>query len=296
MIFTQMIVLFGLIAVGYLANRTGVMDGDSNKKISRLLVNVTIPALILSSAAGHEMEDKTKVLVVLGAAAAMFVVTPLISLVIVRKLKLDNTYELMLNYSNLGFMGIPIISGIYGSGSVFYVSLFMMVFNISLFSHGVYILQRGREGGGDTLKNMLNPGIVSSLAAVAVFLFEVPIPAPLLDLLNAVGGITSPLAMIVIGSTMAAVKLSDVIRDKMICFYTILKIAIYPALIWFLFHFFIQDPMVLGIAVVLSGLPTAGNVSMVCSEYNGNLQLVTKGTFLTTLCSVLTIPVWMSIF
>lgn len=296
MIFTQMIVLFGLIAVGYLANRTGVMDGDSNKKISRLLVNITIPALILSSAAGHEMEDKTKVLVVLGAAAAMFVVTPLISLVIVRKLKLDNTYELMLNYSNLGFMGIPIISGIYGSGSVFYVSLFMMVFNISLFSHGVYILQRGREGGGDTLKNMLNPGIVSSLAAVAVFLFEVPIPAPLLDLLNAVGGITSPLAMIVIGSTMAAVKLSDVIRDKTICFYTILKIAIYPALIWFLFHFFIEDPMVLGIAVVLSGLPTAGNVSMVCSEYNGNLQLVTKGTFLTTLCSVLTIPVWMSIF
>lgn len=296
MIFTQMIVLFGLIAVGYLANRTGVMDGDSNKKISRLLVNITIPALILSSAAGNEMEDKTKVLVVLGAAAAMFVVTPLISLAIVRKLKLDNTYELMLNYSNLGFMGIPIISGIYGSGSVFYVSLFMMVFNISLFSHGVYILQRGREGGGDTLKNMLNPGIVSSLAAVAVFLFEVPIPAPLLELLNAVGGITSPLAMIVIGSTMAAVKLSDVIRDKMICFYTILKIAIYPALIWFLFHFFIQDPMVLGIAVVLSGLPTAGNVSMVCSEYNGNLQLVTKGTFLTTLCSVLTIPVWMTIF
>lgn len=296
MIFTQMIVLFGLIAVGYLANRTGVMDGDSNKKISRLLVNITIPALILSSAAGNEMEDKTKVLVVLGAAAAMFVVTPLISLAIVRKLKLDNTYELMLNYSNLGFMGIPIISGIYGSGSVFYVSLFMMVFNISLFSHGVYILQRGREGGGDTLKNMLNPGIVSSLAAVAVFLFEVPIPAPLLELLNAVGGITSPLAMIVIGSTMAAVKLSDVIRDKMICFYTILKIAIYPALIWFLFHFFIQDPMVLGIAVVLSGLPTAGNVSMVCSEYNGNLQLVTKGTFLTTLCSALTIPVWMTIF
>ncbi|MNB69039.1 Membrane transport protein [compost metagenome] len=295
MIVTQMIILFGLILVGFIAHKTGIMDAESNKKISKLLVNVTIPALIIASATGHEMEDKSKVFLVLAAAAAMFVVTPLISICIVRRLKLETTYELMLNYSNLGFMGIPIISGIYGGESVFFVSLFMMVFNVSLFSHGVYLLQKG-TGGRLNLKNMLNPGIVSSLIAVGIFLFEIQIPDPLLQLFNSVGSITSPLAMIVIGSTMGTVHFKDVVRDKMMYFYTFLKIALYPLIIWFLFHFFIHDPMILGIAVVLSGLPTAGNVSMVCSEYDGNLHLVTKGTFMTTLCSLFTIPIWMMIF
>lgn len=295
MILSQMIVLFGLILVGLVANKTGIMDGDSNRKMSKLLVNVTIPALIISSATRHDTEDKSQILLVLLAAAAMFVVIPLISVLIVRKLKLETTYELMLNYSNLGFMGIPIISGIYGEESVFYVSMFMMVFNVSLFSHGVYILQKG-SGQRLNLRNMLNPGIVSSLLAVGIFLLDVTFPAPLLQLFQSVGGITSPLAMIVIGSTMGTVRLKDVIRDKMIYFYTFLKIALYPAIIWFLFHFFIHDPMVLGIAVVLCGLPTAGNVSMVCSEYNGNLGLATKGTFMTTLFSLVTIPIWMMIF
>lgn len=295
MILSQMVVLFGLILVGLVANKTGIMDADSNRKMSKLLVNVTIPALIISSATRHDTEDKSQILLVLLAAAAMFVVIPLISVLIVRRLKLETTYELMLNYSNLGFMGIPIISGIYGEESVFYVSMFMMVFNVSLFSHGVYILQKG-SGQRLNLRNMLNPGIVSSLLAVGIFLMDATFPAPLLQLFQSVGGITSPLAMIVIGSTMGTVRLKDVVRDKMIYFYTFLKIALYPAIIWFLFHFFIHDPMVLGIAVVLCGLPTAGNVSMVCSEYNGNLSLATKGTFMTTLFSLVTIPIWMMIF
>lgn len=296
MILSQMFILFGLIFVGLIANKTKILDTEANRKISRLLVNVTIPALIISSSSGHEMEDKSSVLIVLLAASAMFIVTPLISIFIVRRLKLDKTYELMLNYSNLGFMGIPIISSIYGNDSVFFVSLFMMVFNISLFSHGVYILQKDSQDSRINLKNMLNPGILSSILAVLIFMFNIRIPAPVEQLFTTVGGITSPLAMIVIGSTMGTVKLADVIRDRMIYFYTFLKIAMYPVMIWYLFHFFIHDPKILGIAVVLSGLPTAGNVSMICSEYNGNLQLVTKGTFMTTLCSLITIPIWMTIF
>lgn len=288
-IIIQMIKLFGLILIGYTLNKLKILDEVSNKKFSTFLVNVTIPALIISSSIGQGLSDKEDIITVVSLGIGMFILLPMISTVIVKILNIDKTYKLMLNYSNLGFMGIPIISSIYGDDKVFYVCLIMMTFNISIFSHGIYIIQSDSKGKFD-IKSMLNPGIISAVIAIIIYIFSLHVNSCISDLLGQVGGITTPLAMIVIGSTLAEVNIFSIFNDRMMYVFTMLKMIIYPLIIYLILIMIIDNSMIIGLMTILCGLPTAGNVSMVCSEYDGNIELASKGICITTAFSLITLP------
>lgn len=293
MIVHQLILLFGLILVGYAINKCGIVDAVSNEKISKLLVNVTIPATILHSAVTQKMESGGQVILIFGIAILYYILMPFVSFFIAKLLKKDASFQLMLTYSNLGFMGIPIISSIYGTEAVFYVTVFMMIFNVSIFTHGVYLLSKNQEGKkGFHFKSMLNAGVLSAVLALLIFLFQIPIPSDLDSLFSSIGSITTPLAMIIIGSSLAEVPIQSVFLDKSMYLLAVCKLFVYPLLVWGVLRLFLNDSMLIGISVLLASLPTAGNVSMVCSEYGGQLDEVSKGICISTLFSMLAIPFW----
>ncbi|AIQ75848.1 hypothetical protein PODO_22715 [Paenibacillus odorifer] len=296
MIITQILILFGLMAIGFIANKRGILDESSNRSFSKLIINIAIPATIISSSIGQNMDNKMEAMTVFAVAMAVFIITPIFGRFFVKKLKMNKTYEIMLVYSNLGFMGIPIISSIYGESAIFYVSIYMMLFNISLFSYGISIIQKDDASRVGIFKNLINPGIISAILGLVIFILDIPVPLPLVKLLATIGSVTTPLAMIVIGSTLAAVSIRDVIKDKTLYQFTFLKIVLIPGVLWFILQFFIHDAMILGIAVILTSLPTAGNVSMLCLEYDADVELVTKGIFMSTIFSLVTIPVLLFLF
>ena len=141
-VFNQMVSLFLLMLTGYLANRSGVIDKTFESKVSRFIVNISLPATILNAVTGSDMAHDQEMLPIFVAAVSIFLVAHVICHFIQKTIRWNTTYELMLNYSNLGFMGIPIISTIYGGEYVLHVSIFMMTFNLSLFSYGVYLLSK----------------------------------------------------------------------------------------------------------------------------------------------------------
>ncbi|MDR3779757.1 MAG: AEC family transporter [Candidatus Copromonas sp.] len=141
-VFNQMVSLFLLMLTGYLANRSGVIDKTFESKVSRFIVNISLPATILNAVTGSDMAHDQEMLPIFVAAVSIFLVAHVICHFIQKTIRWNPTYELMLNYSNLGFMGIPIISTIYGGEYVLHVSIFMMTFNLSLFSYGVYLLSK----------------------------------------------------------------------------------------------------------------------------------------------------------
>ncbi len=141
-VFNQMISLFLLMLTGYLANRFGVIDKTFESKVSRFIVNISLPATILNAVTGSDMPHDQEMLPIFIAAVSIFLVAHVVCHFIQKIIRWNPTYELMLNYSNLGFMGIPIISTLYGGEYVLHVSIFMMTFNLSLFSYGVYLLSR----------------------------------------------------------------------------------------------------------------------------------------------------------
>lgn len=297
MIVQQLILLFGLILSGYIINRCGILDATSNERISKFLVNISIPATIIHSAAVQKMESGGKVIIIFVIAVLYFILMPLISMLVAKLLKAPPTFQLMLTYSNLGFMGIPIISSIYGEDAVFYVTVFMMVFNISIFSQGIWILNSGKsdEKKGFDIKDMINPGVLCAVIALIIFLFRIPVQSDLDQLLSSIGSVTTPLAMIIIGSSLAEIPLKAVFLDKTMYILAILKLFVYPLIVFVILRIFIKDSMIIGISVLLTSLPTAGNVSMVCSEYGGELGLVSKGICISTLLSIIAIPIWIGL-
>lgn len=320
-VFNQMVSLFLLMLTGYLANRSGVIDKTFESKVSRFIVNISLPATILNAVTGSDMAHDREMLPIFVAAVSIFLVAHVICHFIQKTIRWNTTYELMLNYSNLGFMGIPIISTIYGGEYVLHVSIFMMTFNLSLFSYGVYLLSKddakntaaaavsevqaavsevqaaapessgSQKSSGFNVKRLLSPGILSAFLAIGIYLLDIRLPQHAVSLFSTIGVTTTPLAMIVIGSTLAGVKFSTVFTDKELYLFSFLKLLVLPMITFFVLRFFIKDRTLLEISTILSGCPIAGNVSMLCMEYNQDVTLVSKGICISTLLSMISIPI-----
>ena len=175
-VFNQMISLFLLMLTGYLANRFGVIDKTFESKVSRFIVNISLPATILKRGYGSDMPHDQEMLPIFIAAVSIFLVAHVVRHFIQKIICWDPTYELMLNYSNLGFMGIPIISTLYGGEYVLHVSIFMMTFNLSLFSYGVYLLSRDDAKTDISASKSFSPESCPRSLAIGIYLLDIHLP------------------------------------------------------------------------------------------------------------------------
>lgn len=352
---SQMILIFGLIAVGYFANKTGILNEMANRCFSAFLLKIALPATILNSALNQGMVERRQIWGAALAAVGVFLLISLLSWAIASFFHWDATWQLMLNYSNLGFMGFPIIQSLYGEENMFYAAIFMMVFNLHIFTVGIWILQssrlqekterqvKNREGKklskewrvdlegeisrervkklerkqdreqirdlegkpgkaqrGDLEEKLRkeneksmrfwNPGIVSSLIAFVLLLVQIPVPGSVGEIVKSLGAVTTPLALVVIGSQLAMVDLGKCLLRRDFYVMCFLKLALYPAIVYGIFVFFAGNGIAAKIATILVGLPVAGNVTMLCSEYEGDVSLAAQGTGISILLSLLTIP------
>ena len=291
----QMSTLFLMMLAGYFANQFGILGKDAQKWLSRLLINITCPALILSSVTtGERLSNNQMLLMIFAVAIVYYLVLPLIAKVFSLSVAADkrSEYQSMLIYSNLGFMGIPVANAVLGKESILYISIFMAVCNISLFSYAVLLLDsRKTDGQKMQLSKMINPGTVSAVAAVLLYLFHISIPSVLLDPITSVGNTTTPLAMLVIGASLANSKPKEMFTEKSMILFTCLRLIVLPLLFWGVCKLLISDRLLAGVIVLISGMPVASNIVMLCNELNRDGEYIAKGVFFSTLFSVVTIPV-----
>ena len=292
-ILLQLCLLFAYIILGFICNKIGLFNKESDRIFSNLLLNITLPASVIASAIGQDPSKRMVAVYVFLVAGAIFLIKPVWAKIFQHVFKCDDTYKLMLTYPNLGFMGFPIVKALYGDLGLFFASLFVIVFNISVYSYGISVVQKDSRF---SLKTLVNPGILSSLLAIVIFMFNIPVPQVINDYLTSIGNITSPLAMITIGSTIAAVSIRQVFADRFLFVFTLFKLILWPLLVWIPLHLITSDPLIIGVSVILTSLPVAGNVSMLCINYDGNIELAAKGTFISTVLSFVSIPVYMLLF
>ena len=141
-IFQKLLVLFGFMFIGYLSYKKQWITDHTESQLSGLVLNIFNPALIISGVVGSsENGNWTMVLTNLLLAVILFAILILISPLFVRILRIPknqrNIYSVMLIFSNLGFMGIPIIEELYGKGAIFYVVLYSFVYSIIFYSYGI---------------------------------------------------------------------------------------------------------------------------------------------------------------
>lgn len=294
-IIQKMLSLFLLLVLGYLCNRGRLMDAPFCSRLSKLVANVSMPAIVLHSAMGEELAFSDRELLrLIGVSMAFFVFLALSALIfpyVWRPEKGDmGTYRFMTMFPNAAFMGYPVVSAVFGSGAILYAAVLNLPFNLAVFSVGPLMLSGGRDGKGPDLRTLLNPGIFAAVAALAMILTGFRAPAVLEDITGMLGDSTTPLAMLIIGSNLADMPLRKVFGSARMYVFSAFRLILLPVLLWFILRPFVADPVALGTVVILAGMPAATNASILSAQYGGNVELAAQGVMITTLLSVLTIP------
>lgn len=295
-VLSTMLQLFFILVIGYAITKMGMMNEETSHKLSSFVVNITMPAIIIASVCSNLGQgDVKEVLNMFLAGAVTYLVLPVAAflgckLIGVKKPEMG-TYQFMIIFSNCTFMGYPVMEAIFGSRAIFLSSIFNLPFNLLAFSYGIFLIAKdGEEKADFQWKKLLNPGIISSILALLIYVLNIQLPSVLVDTMSMLGNVTTPLSMIVLGIFLAQVPLKKVFGELRIYPLTILRLLVLPIIGYFVLGLFTKDDMIIGIGTMTLAMPVASMTVMLSSQYKGKVQLASVGVFITTLCSVITIP------
>ena len=298
-VFQQMVILFLLMAIGFVAGKTKVMSLDSNKNLYRIINCITNPCNVLYSALCNDHAlGNGEVFQLLGIAAALYIGMILLAQIVpwMLRVKRDqrNQYKFMMIFSNIGYMGIPVISSIYGSSAVFYIAIFIMVFNVVLFTYGVYLLC----GDGKVrlrISDLVSPMMVCSFLSLVLYLMKARAPVIITDTLNTLGAVTTPCAMLIVGCALSATSVLEVFTNWRLYIVSVFKLLLIPVAGYVLLRPIVSNVTVLGVIVAILGMPVATNFTMLSAQYDRDQKLAASAVFITTLLSVGSIPLLMQL-
>lgn len=291
-----MVVLFTIMLVGYGLNKLGILRKESNSVLSELIVKVTGPVLVVNSVCGIDTtNDKGQIIQIFFIGILLYALLIAFSQIIIRLLNLNkesgNIYALMLTFTNTSFIGFPILRVLYGDYAIFASSILHMPFNILIYSYGVYMIQKqGDDKRKFNIKDVLNTGVIAAIIALIIFLFGINVPGVVQEVLSMIGEITIPLSMILIGSSLALIPLKYVFSDIKIYLISFIKLIVMPAITYFIARLFTSDNFLIAQLTIATALPAGSMIVMLTTQYKGNVKTASVGVFITTVLSVITIP------
>ena len=296
MIAQVMLTLFAIVVVGYIAGKNEYMGGTFDKRLSKLVIDITCPALILSSAMTGELPDRRYILPLLGISALTYVLLTGMAIWLPRLLTKKKDEEGVLGFAmmfgNVGFMGYPIVASIFSHEAVFYAAVLNVVNTFTVFTVGTILITGKTVNGPKFQKKVLwsTPMLSAYLTMLIVALEITGIPQWISQPLTMIGNITVPAALLIIGSSMSQLPLRSLLGNSTIYLTTLLRLAILPVGIHYLFTLLGFDPFVVGINTVVIAMPVATYGTILCLRHGKDTTLMTQITFITTLLSMLTIP------
>lgn len=300
-----MLTLFAIVVVGYIAGKWGYMGGTFDKKLSKVVIDITCPALILSSAMTGELPDRRYILPLLGISVLTYLLLTGVALLLPRFLTKKKNDEGVIGFAmmfgNVGFMGYPIVASIFGHEAVFYAAVLNVVNTFTVFTIGtMLIVGKNQESTVEekemSRKKMLRkvlystPMLSAYLTMLIVALEIKDIPEFISQPLTMIGNITVPAALLIIGSSMSQLPLRALLGNGTIYATTLMRLAILPVGIHYLMTLLGFSSFVVGINTVVIAMPVATYGTILCLRHGKDTTLITEVTFITTLLAMISIP------
>ena len=292
-----MLTLFALVVVGFIAGKLGYLGGDFDRQLSRLVINITCPALILSSAMTGTLPDRKYILPLLLISTITYVLLTGAGFLLPRYLTKDKSVQgpigFALIFGNVGFMGYPVVASIFGHEAVFYAAVLNVVNTFAVFTIGTMLITGASSDRERFEKKVLysTPMIAAYLTMAIVALRIDNIPTAISQPLTMLGNITVPAALLIIGSSMSQLSLRTMLGNQTVYATTLLRLAILPIGIHFLMKLMGFAPLVVNINTLVIAMPVATYGTILCLKYGKDTTMITEVTFVTTLVSVITIPI-----
>lgn len=298
----QMAALFLMMLIGFYCGKKEVLNEKTAKNISWLVINVANVAMVINSGVSNSREDiaPENLLLVFGLALGVYAVLLFLAWLLPLLLRVERaergTYRVMLVFSNIGFMGLPLLSAIAAQEAVLYAAIFIFIFNVLIYTYGILAMTAGesRFGRDDApafpWKKLCNPGVVSCFIALVLFFLDFELPSFIHTTLSSLSALTGPLSMLVIGRSFLDFKVIDLFMDVRLLLFSLIKLIVIPVIGLSVIKGFVTDITVLQVALVMLATPVASMVAMMVQQYEGNVSLASRGVALSTLLSVVTLP------
>ena len=295
-----MVILFIIVILGYVLCKLGYMGDKFDQKLSAIVIDLTCPALILSSVMGDSLPDRSLIMPLLGVGFLTYFILLIFGFLVPRLITKNRDDQGMIGFAlmfaNVGFIGYPIVSSIFGPHAIFYAALLNMPNTFFIFTAGVMLVK------GEYSIRQLNPKVLFSPAMIAAFIaallvaFNIHTPELIARPVTMVGNITVPAALMVIGSSMARLPIKEIIGSTKVYISSVIRLVVIPLSLYFLFKVCGVDEVVNDINTVVIAMPVASFGTMFCMKYGRNPALMTEITFITTVFSIITIPLVTMLF
>lgn len=293
-LFKQMLILFFLMLIGFYLAKKEALDEKVSGFLSMLIVNIANPCLILSGClSGYGISRKTFV-ETLALAAGIYIVWIILAEIIMpiflKEKKEQSVYKVMFVFTNMGFMGFPIISAMYGSEALLYASIFLLPFNLLLYTYGMYCMSGKIGDKKSVIKKCFNIGTLAGITAIAISLCQIKVPDVAASTIEMLGNLAAPLSMMVIGASLAKMNVREVFGDVKLLLFSVVKLLLFPIAGFFLIRLVTEDTVLQGICLVILATPVGSMSAMLARQYGGDYAAASKGIAVTTLFSIVTMP------
>lgn len=300
-VFLNLLELFLLIGAGYGAVRCGALPASASSTFSALLMNVTLPATILTSLVRPYDPAFIRdgiLIAVLGAVLILgygLFCIPALRLFRVPEGR-RGVWTLCCTFCNNGFMGFPITLALFGEDGLALAVFLAIPFNLLIYTAGPRLVCLDRGSSCDlqplSWRSILFTAVnLATLLGILLYALRIPLPAVVASPLSYLSDITTPLSMVVIGMNLAGQRLSDILRDRDVLSSSLLRLLVLPVLTWaLLLPLPISNPLVMGVTVMIMAMPCAAVTSILAESYGGNTEFPSKCVFLSSLFCLVTIP------
>lgn len=295
---TQMAILFAIVIAGYICGKTKLMNQSISKGLSNLIVNLTCPSLIIASTMGDKMPDRSLILPLLAIGtityAVLLVIASHLPKVLGIKVEERGIFSFMLTFGNVGFIGYPIVASIFGNEAVFYASVLNVPNTITVFLWGAQFIA-GKSDKGFDWSRLYSPAMIGTYISILIVAFAWDSPKPVAQVFTLMGNITVPGSLLIIGYSISQIPAKHMAGGPKILLMAAFRLLILPLTVMYILKLTSWfDPTIVNINTIIIAMPVASFGTIFCLKFGVDETVMAQGTFVTTLLSLLTIPLVVS--
>ncbi|MBZ4646777.1 MAG: malate permease [Petroclostridium sp.] len=296
-VISEIFILMLYILIGYIVRKRNILTDNGIKDISQLVVNIAWPLLVLDSMNIQYKDEHAVNIGIIAVATFVFMLfTSIVSKYIIKFIhgedKQNKSMRYCLIFGNAAFLGYPLCNALFGRTGMLYASIYIAVQNLFTWTIGVNIYKQEKISIS-TLKNLINPGITAITVGLIMFFFSIRPPVIVQKVIEGIGDIAIPLALMVIGANLYGFRIKEIITEKKTQVVAITKVLIFPLLFLVFLYFIPMNPMLKSILTIEAAAPVQASAAVLAKNYKGDPVIASKSVFLSTIYCLITIPVFL---
>lgn len=295
----QVFILYIIVAVGFIADRIGVFTEKTARACNDLMFYIVTPCVIVSSFLNTQFTPETgkSFAAALGCSFLAHFVGIMLATPFFNKKGDENNpiYKFASIYGNVGYMALPLANAVLGPTGVFYCSGGVIALNTIGFTHGIWLMNKGKNVKFDIKKLILNPGVISVLIGLPLFLFSVELPSLIGTPVNYISQLNTPLAMLIFGTYISKTDLKTIFKIPQQ--YTVLSIRLIavPLVMLCVCKVLSLSPALTTACMISSAAPSANNTVMFSAKYNKDTGTASKVVAFNSFVSIITLPIMIAV-